>query len=151
MHDIHIRRARREELDALLDIWQRAVERTHDFLSPADVAFYRPLVQSRYLPYAELWVAVEPWMPLGFMGIAGDKVESLFVDPDHLRRGVGRALLAHAFRLRGSLRIDVNEQNHAARAFYARMGFEEIGRSPLDDLGKPFPLIHLAASGMAEV
>ncbi|MDX6805694.1 acetyltransferase [Terrihabitans rhizophilus] len=151
MHDIHIRRARREELDTLLDIWQRAVERTHDFLTPADVAFYRPLVQSRYLPYAELWVAAEPWMPLGFMGLAGRKVESLFVDPDHLRRGVGRALLAHAFRLRGPLLIDVNEQNHAARAFYARMGFDEVGRSERDDLGKPFPLIHLAASGMAEV
>jgi putative acetyltransferase len=147
---MHIRRSRRDEVDLLLDIWVRAVQQTHDFLTPADIAFYRPLVRDRYLPFAELWVAVEDDRPVGFLGMAGNKAESLFVDPDHHRRGVGRALLAHAFRLYGPLRIDVNEQNHAARAFYRRMGFEEIGRSPLDDLGKPFPLIHLAGYGPLE-
>ncbi|MGQ4273243.1 acetyltransferase [Terrihabitans sp. B22-R8] len=147
---MNIRRARRDELDLLLDIWLRAVERTHDFLTPADIEFYKPLVRTRYLPFADLWVVAENGVPLGFLGIAGSKVESLFVDPDHHRRGIGRALLAHAFRLAGPLRIDVNEQNRPARKFYARMGFEEIGRSPLDDLGKPFPLLHLAASALAE-
>lgn len=147
-----IRRSRKDETALLLDIWLRAVEQTHDFLTPADIAFYKPLVASRYLPYAELWVMTEDHddTPLGFIGLAGNKAESLFIDPDHHRRGVGRGLVAHAFRLRGPLRIDVNEQNAPARAFYARLGFEEVGRSALDDLGRPFPLIHLAATTMAE-
>jgi putative acetyltransferase len=146
-----IRRSRKDETAVLLDIWQRAVERTHDFLTAEDIAFYKPLVAARYLPYAELWVVADDEdRPLGFIGLAGNKAESLFIDPDHHRQGIGRALVAHAFRLRGPLRIDVNEQNAPARAFYARLGFDEVGRSELDDLGRPFPLIHLAANAMAE-
>jgi putative acetyltransferase len=28
--------------------------------------------------------------------------------------------------------------------FYERLGFKRIGRSPLDDAGRPYPLLHLA-------
>jgi len=27
--------------------------------------------------------------------------------------------------------------------FYLRMGFEVVGRSELDDFGKPYPLLHM--------
>ena len=146
-----IRRARRDERPALLDIWLRAVQRTHSFLSADDIEFYYPLVRDSYLPHAELWIAVDAEeRPLGFIGLAGSKAESLFVDPDHFGRGVGRALVEHAFRIAGPLRIDVNEQNSAARAFYGRIGFQEVGRSELDDLGRPFPLIHLAAGQLTQ-
>jgi putative acetyltransferase len=37
----------------------------------------------------------------------------------------------------------VNEQNDAARAFYERLGFQIVGRSDLDDAGRPFPLLHM--------
>ena len=77
------------------------------------------------------------------MGLAGDNVEALFVAPEHARRGGGRMLLEHARTLKGPLRVDVNEQNPEAVRFYEANGFHVIGRSPVDDAGRPFPLLHL--------
>ena len=37
----------------------------------------------------------------------------------------------------------MNEQNPRALGFYRRMGFEVVGRSELDELGNPYPLLHL--------
>lgn len=132
----------------MIEIWEGAVRATHDFLSDADVRFYLPIVRDQYLPFAEVWVAEgEDGDLTGFVGLTGAKVDALFVDPSAHRRGVGRALLAHAFALKGPLNVDVNTQNHAARAFYDRLGFREVGRSAVDGAGKPYPLIHLASDG----
>jgi putative acetyltransferase len=38
----------------------------------------------------------------------------------------------------------VNDQNPGAVAFYTALGFREIGHSPLDHAGKPYPLLHMA-------
>jgi len=43
--------------------------------------------------------------------------------------------------------VDVNEQNHQAVGFYARMGFQMVGRSEKDPFGQPYPLLHLALAG----
>jgi putative acetyltransferase len=37
----------------------------------------------------------------------------------------------------------VNEQNAAALGFYEALGFEVVARSPLDDTGRPYPLLHM--------
>ena len=39
--------------------------------------------------------------------------------------------------------MDVNEENQAARGFYEALGFVVVGRSPLDETGRPHPLLHL--------
>jgi putative acetyltransferase len=41
------------------------------------------------------------------------------------------------------LTVDVNEQNGAALGFYEALGFEVVDRSPVDEDGRPFPLLHL--------
>ena len=43
----------------------------------------------------------------------------------------------------GELTVEVNEQNPAACGFYEALGFVVIGRSPVDDDGRPFPLLHM--------
>jgi putative acetyltransferase len=154
-----IRRARPGEEPQLFAIWEAAVAATHDFVAPADIAFYAALVRERYLPRARVDVAVaRDDTPLGFVGIAGNRIEALFVHPDHARCGIGRRLVEHARRNPGwlaaapsvrALRVDVNEENLPARAFYARMGFEVVGRSRLDACGKPYPILHLACARAA--
>ncbi|MGE0773305.1 MAG: hypothetical protein AB7K37_16455 [Cyclobacteriaceae bacterium] len=37
----------------------------------------------------------------------------------------------------------MNEDNPGAAAFYQRMGFKVVSRSPTDPLGKPYPILHL--------
>ena len=56
----------------------------------------------------------------------------------------GAALLEHVAQDQPELRLDVNEQNPAAVAFYTAKGFTQVGRSEVDGQGRPFPLLHLA-------
>ena len=74
----------------------------------------------------------------------------LFVHPAWRGQGIGRRLLTHAVTALGATMLDVNEQNPQAVGFYRRMGFEVVGRSALDDFGKPFPLLHMQMNGSAD-
>ena len=66
----------------------------------------------------------------------GDYLELLGIAPDSRGQGLGRRLLAHieqvTFSRGKNLFASVTDFNEAARAFYAKQGFVEIGR--LDDL-----------------
>lgn len=141
---MRIRAADREDQDALLDIWLRSVRRTHSFLSDEDVQFFLPLVRDHALKELELWVLVDDdGAARGFAGLAGNRLEALFIAPEIFRRGAGRRLVEFARRLKGPLLVDVNEQNLAARAFYESLGFETFDRSDVDSTGRPYPLLHL--------
>ncbi|MEF3303402.1 acetyltransferase [Paenibacillus sp. GYB003] len=131
--------------DALVSIWHRAVRGTHDFLSEDDIAFYYDIVKNGALRDVELWVERNgEGVPIGFIGLQDDKIEMLFVDPEYHGRGAGSRLIRHAESLKGSkLKVDVNEQNEKAYAFYVRQGFVKTGRSELDGSGRPFPLVHM--------
>jgi putative acetyltransferase len=130
----------------LVALWERSVRATHDFLVEADVAYYRPLVEEFLAGESlELWVLTDSSnVPIGFLALSAHAIEALFLEPTYRRRGYGRRLVQHAQQLRGGpLTVDVNEQNHAARLFYEALGFVVVGRSPLDDTGRPHPVLHL--------
>ena len=82
-------------------------------------------------------------MILGFIGIHDAKVEMLFVHDDARGKGVGKILLQFAIEQLGAQLVDVNEQNPKAVGFYQHMGFQVESRSPLDGMGKPFPILHM--------
>jgi putative acetyltransferase len=67
----------------------------------------------------------------------------LFVHPAWRGQGIGRRLLSYAVTTLGADELDVNEQNPQAIGFYLRMGFEVVGRSAVDGLGKPYPLLQM--------
>jgi putative acetyltransferase len=144
--DLTIRAARAADADMLLGVWERSVRATHHFLTEADVLSLRPFVIEWLATNpADLWVLeIGDGTVVGFMGLAEDKIDALFIGPEARRRGGGKLFVAHAQALRGgSLAVDVNEQNEAGRAFYERAGFRVVGRSPVDDAGRPFPLLHM--------
>ena len=128
----------------LFDLWLRSVEATHAFVSEADIESFKPLVRD-YLASneTEFWVLCRDGAVTGFMGMAGPKMESLFLAPEFHRCGGGRRLVEHARGRYGELTVDVNEQNTAAVAFYRACGFWVEGRSELDDNGRPYPLLHM--------
>lgn len=142
----HIRPAQPTEHAALVMLWERSVRATHDFLTEADIVFYRPLAAEYFQSAAlELWVLTdEANVPIGFLGVEGDSIAALFMEPAHRGRGGGRRLVSHAQGLRGgALTVDVNEQNIDARGFYEALGFAVVGRSALDDTGRPHPILHM--------
>lgn len=142
---VQIRRAVPDDRDALFDIWLRSVRATHTFVSESDIESFIPLVRE-YLASTEteLWVLTDADAAVtGFMGMAGPKIESLFLAPEVHGRGGGRRLVEHARARRGELTVDVNEQNTSAVDFYKACGFVVAGRSDRDDAGRPYPLLHM--------
>jgi putative acetyltransferase len=80
---------------------------------------------------------------VAFLGVDGESLEALFVDATSRGAGVGRGLIRYAIDVLGARSVDVNEQNAQAVGFYRHFGFEPIGRSEVDGLGKPYPLLHM--------
>ena len=146
MSDNYIRRAQVTEHVALVNLWERSVRATHDFLGEADIVHLRPLVAEYFAGSGgDIWVLTdEEDVPIGFLGVAGDSIAALFIDPAHRGQGGGRRLVSHAQELcGGALTVDVNEQNVTACGFYEALGFAVVGRSPVDDMRRPFPLLHM--------
>lgn len=145
-----IRPAHNTERDFLHALWERSVRATHHFLTEEDIACYSSMVKELLGMDLEFWVACDEKanVPTGFMLLDLSpenewKMEGLFIDPNLRRSGIGTVLVHHARILKGRLLLDVNEQNSGARAFYERLGFRAVGRSPLDCTGRPFPLVHM--------
>lgn len=67
-----------------------------------------------------------------------------FVAPAAQGQGVGSKLCQHAIRYQCATKVNVNEQNPMAIEFYQKMGFSVVGRSELDQQGKPYPILHMA-------
>jgi len=135
---------RAEEADRLLEVWEASVRATHHFLSESDIQFFKPLVVQSLLTLDYLHCVRDLNGELvGFVGVSEQRMEALFVHPLFHRAGVGRRLSRHAVVELRATRVDVNEQNEGAVAFYRRIGFEVEGRSEVDSLGKPFPLLHM--------
>ena len=127
----------------VIEIWRRAVDATHDFLTPEDRQAIDAEVCS-FLPVTPLDLVVdEADRAIGFMLLDGSHMEALFVDPDFHGSGIGRRLVDEAISRHPNLSTTVNEQNSRATGFYERLGFERCGGSPIDSQGRPYPLIHL--------
>lgn len=139
--------AGQEEYPRLVAIWRSAVDATHDFLAEADRDEIESQLASDYLPQVDLHVADRGGLPVGFAGVSGDSLEMLFVDARQRGHGIGTVLLSFVVAECGVRTVDVNEQNAQAVGFYRRRGFIVVGRSELDDQGRPYPILHMAFRG----
>lgn len=134
----------RESYEALTKVWLASVKATHDFLSEDDIEFYRQRLPRDYMPNVELYAIRNSSGQWGaFIGLSKEMVEMLFVHPSEMGKGLGSKLLEFAITTKGIRKVDVNEQNLRALAFYRKHGFSVIGRDALDSEGKPYPILHL--------
>lgn len=128
----------------MLDVWENSVRATHNFITEEDIAFFKPIIISQAFPAVTLkCVKDKNGSILGFMGIHDMKVEMLFVLDKARGQGIGKLLLRHAIEHLNAKSVDVNEQNPLAVGFYEHMGFKVTARSPIDDMGKPFPILRM--------
>lgn len=127
----------------LHELWYASVKATHLFLTDSDIAKISPLVAAGLQTGKTFGLSNASGQLCAFIHLAGDRVEMLFVHPQHLRQGYGKALLNFAEQEHRVKYVDVNEQNPQALQFYIHCGYTRIGRSALDSSGAPFPLWHL--------
>ena len=133
-----------EDYPELLAVWENSVRATHDFITEDDIAFFKPIIIEQAFPNVTLkCIKDENKTILGFVGVHECKIEMLFILNAARGKGIGKALLNFAVEQLAANKVDVNEQNPLAVGFYQHMGFKVASRSPLDDMGKPFPILHM--------
>lgn len=137
-----IREVKKTDYPILVDIWESAVLSTHDFLKKEDFLFYREHLPT-YFQYVTLYGYEQDGRLVGFIGVAENNIEMLFVHNDYRYKGVGKRLVMYAIEKLQVCKVDVNEQNIQAVGFYQHRGFSVITRSDLDAEGKAYPILHM--------
>lgn len=128
----------------LLDIWESSVRATHLFLSQSEIEYIKKYVPSALNEIPHLIIAVnENNVPVGFMGIAKQHLEMLFISHDERGKGLGKKLLIYGIENYSINDLAVNEQNPLAKGFYEHMGFEVYKRTENDEQGNPYPLLYM--------
>lgn len=89
----------------------------------------------------------ENQIPVGFMGIAGQHLEMLFIAAEERGKGIGKELLAYGIDRYSVRDLAVNEQNPLAKGFYEHMGFRAYRRTERDEQGNPYPLLYMRLGG----
>ena len=132
-----------ELVDQLVNVWERSVRATHEFLSEAEIAEIKPFVPQALSGVGALVVARKDDRPVGFMGVEDGRLEMLFLDPDVRGQGLGRQLLEYGIEHLGVTELTVNEQNPQAVGFYEHLGFSTYRRTDVDEEGRPYPLLYM--------
>jgi GNAT superfamily N-acetyltransferase len=143
---IRIRRARRPEAAALTELVLRS--KAHWGYDDAFMALCVPelTVQLAAIESGEVWVAADDHEIVGVLEVVPDgakaEVRLIFVAPERMGSGVGRALWRHAemrARTLGADRLELDADPNAV-LFYERMGMRIVGQSPSGSIpGRSLP------------
>ncbi|NDW11862.1 GNAT family N-acetyltransferase [Bacteroides sp. 214] len=137
-------KAKQEDYDQIMAVWESSVKATHDFLKQEDFEFYKQAIPKDYLPNLDVYVFRSDRTVVGFMSVAEGNLEMLFIAGNLRGKGYGRTMLEYAIRKLNATKVDVNEQNTQAVEFYKRFGFKVVGRTDKDSEGRDYPILNMA-------
>jgi len=132
--------------------WQ-AICQIHDHARPdelkgsCDPRAFVPIKQDKEveeLRRSNKIVACEGDTVVGFVGVDGDYLAWLYIEPAHYSKGIGRELLRRAIQVIGEdAWTIVLDGNKKAIALYESEGFEELSRFAGDNAGYPCTCIKM--------
>lgn len=125
-----------------LEIWERAVIATHDFLKEKDRLELKFEIPT-YFKYVEAYLWSDAKEVIGFSGTKDKNLEMLFIDPIYFKKGYGTKILQTLIQENKVQYVDVNKDNHNAIKFYIKNGFEKYRESEKDEQGRDYPILHL--------
>ena len=131
-------------IEQLLKVWESSVKATHLFLSESEIENIKKYVPHALKEIPFLIIAEdENQIPVGFMGIAEQHLEMLFISHEERGKGLGKELLKYGIEKYLVNDLAVNEQNLFAKGFYEHMGFKVYKRTECDEQGNPYPLLYM--------
>jgi len=133
----------KKDYENVVEVWEASVRATHHFLKEEDIEYFKPLILNTYLDAVELRCIRNNKKIVGFLGVADQNLEMLFIHPNYRGKRIGKTLLEYSIDQLDVTKVDVNEQNEQAVRFYKNCGFVTISRSELDASGKPYPILHM--------
>jgi ribosomal protein S18 acetylase RimI-like enzyme len=106
-------------------------------------------ITPEFIRQSEVYAALVEGEPVGFYALSGEGreivLEHLWVLPEHMGRGIGRALFYHAASRADSSGAETLsiESDPNAEGFYRRMGARRVGEIvyELDGRGRVLPLL----------
>ena len=123
---VAIRPATREDAPAIAALFGRVRRQELPFLptlhTPAEDRAY---FTGHVMDTCKVWIA-ETDRLAGFVAWRDGWVDHLYVDIDHLRQGIGSALLAKAMDAQPKLQLWAFRKNAPALAFYHARGFRVV-------------------------
>ena len=116
-------------------IWLRANEEAHPFVPEG---YWRKNFAAvrRQILQAEVYVYEESGAVRGFIGMAGDEIEGIFVEAGCRSLGIGTQLLAHVKRRHRTLSLHVYQNNKRAFLFYCKEGFYPLAEQQDEQTGQ---------------
>lgn len=135
--------------EEMILVWENSVRATHDFLNSSDIDYYKKIVSGIDFNSFPVFCLTETGKVLGFIGVAENKIEMLFLAPEHIGKGLGKTLMNFAINELDADKVDVNEQNQNAVHFYSKFGFVPYDRTDKDDEGKDYPILKMKLENAA--
>ena len=123
---MNVRAARAEDVPALAEIAERSYRAAfagileEDVLGSRSTAFFAERFAASW---ERMLVAVENDEPVGFLLMTEGHIDMLFMDPAASGKGGGAVLLEQAEAL-GAKSLECFRDNHGARRFYERHGWQ---------------------------
>jgi len=142
-HNFEIKPYADQYNEQVLTVWENSVLATHDFLTKTDFESIKQLVKEINFNDFQVFCMTNKDLVLGFVGVADQKIEMLFLNPKYFGKGLGKDLLIFAVKILKADQLDVNEQNENALKFYQKFGFEIYERTEKDDQGRNYPLLRM--------
>ena len=137
------------DLQPLLTVWRESTRCGHPFICESYWQENEAMVRDIYLPASRTWVWDADGQIKGFVSVLEPcVVGALFVTPQAIGHGIGRALLAHVCSLYPDLTLEVYQQNTRAVHFYHAQGFRIEDCAWQEDTGQPTWLMRWQADQM---
>lgn len=131
-------------LQFIVQLWQANVKVTHTFLMKEEIQNIKQYVPQAVEHVPHLCIALSKQGELlGFIGVADQRLEMLFIQVNARGQGIGKQLLRYAIKNFDVKELTVNEQNPQAIGFYEHLGFVTYKRTELDEEDQPYPLLYM--------
>lgn len=119
-----IRAFEENDLTSIMQIWLDTNIKAHSFIAKEYWIDHFDMVK-RLLPQVEVYVYEHGAAKQidGFIGLADDDIEGIFVREGAQSLGIGKQLLEYVKSIKANLRLSVYQQNTRAIRFYQREQF----------------------------
>ena len=117
-----IRRFEKKDINTVMQIWKNENIKAHKFILKEYWEGNYNFVKET-LPNTEIYVYIIKEKIVGFVGLANNYIEGIFVDTNNQCNGIGTSLLNKVKESRNSLTLSVYKKNKNAISFYKKNGF----------------------------
>lgn len=128
-----IRKATKNDLNIIMDIWLSANVSAHNFISEEYWNNHFEEVRTA-ISSSEVYV-FEDSVIKGFVGVKGNYIAGIFIKEEFQAKGIGGKLISFLKTFKPELILNVYEQNENAVGFYEKHGFQISQKNVEEETG----------------